>query len=299
MAKRAEFDFYVQMLSRILKTSWQSASADWKKSLSAAIKDGDVKRVKSLLKTGNSVGAHARAKLSIPVGGTLLGLQRKAAKYWADEYSSRRRKAVEKAGGSILNDPDRRERLRGLKQEQIENFVEEFPNRILHPEIERLVDLMSEYESGREIDLAEIAGRCERLIDADDYWNELSSVEVSRMWHGDGVDLAKEQGMTRMQIIAMLDDLTCDVCLVFHGSEVNVEDAADRYEKDGEIEDPEEYAQAWAFPRFNEVQLMDAGDLTDSGYLPPFHPGGGGKGGCRCTLRPLYGDDQESTPKEE
>jgi hypothetical protein len=186
------------------------------------------------------------------------------------------KKKFQKAPGTILSDPDRRDRLRQIKADQMEAFMERFPDRILDPEIERLIDLMPEYETAVELDLEELAERAGRMLESEAYWESMSDVEVSRMWNGDGVALSKEQGIITMQIIAMIEDVEnppCSVCLVFHGNEVDVETADAKYNGE-QPDDPQQYVEMWAFPRFNEVQLMTPEELTDSGDVPPFHGGG-------------------------
>ena len=186
---------------------------------------------------------------------------------------------------------NRRDYLRSIHEDQLALFVETFPERILHPQIDYLISLLPEYENAREIDITRLAERAERITSGGDYWDGLSDVHVSRLWHQDGVALAAENKITQMQIIAKLDDRTCDVCMVMHGNIVNVDQAAAKFDQDMEIQDPDEYADSWAFPRFNEVQLLSADDITSAGYMPPFHPGHKGQDGCRCTMRFLAGDE--------
>ena len=171
------------------------------------------------------------------------------------------------------------QRLQRLHAEQVARFAEEYPGRILHPEITRLIDLMESYDVAREIDVLQIAERANRVIAADAYWNDLSTLQVNRLWQADGVKYAEENGVSRLQIVAILDEVTCPVCIVMNGQEVEVKQQSKKIDKGLNIEDPEEYAQAWRFPRFNEVQLLTSEEITDRGHGAPFHPN------CRCQMR--------------
>lgn len=289
MATRA-FIYYQRLTTRILTDAWKESSRSWAGHVVSAIKDGDAARAQGLVKSSRAIGAHMRAKVRIPLNAALLACQRKAAREWPAVLGLKRKFA--KAGG-ILNDPERREKLRAIKQRQMETFVEEFPDRFLDPEISRLIDLMPEYETAREVDLEDIGERAERMLKGEAYWEGLSNVEVSRLWHADGIALAKEQGIGRMIIMAMMGAVPppCDVCEVMHGQEVDVDSASDKFAEDGEIEDPKEYAEAWSFPRFNEVQLMSGEEITGDDHMPPFHLH------CRCTMVPL--SSKEETETEE
>lgn len=170
-----------------------------------------------------------------------------------------------------------------LVERQIEAFLAKFPDRILSPDLRREVELMAASPMARDVDIERIAQRLEVLMKAEKYWDDLSQVQIARMWQANGIFMAETEGVKRVQIVEMVGDKrTCPVCVIAHGQEIEVGRAADKLRAGLKLTDPDEYVAFWPFPRFPEVQLWSPEDWTRDGRFPPFH------NRCRGQVRYLY-----------
>lgn len=179
----------------------------------------------------------------------------------------------------------------------IQAFITEYPNRFIHPEVIRLVDIAEENPNMRSIDKALLGERIERIgILGQDYFRRLSDVEVGRVWNWTALSIAHEQKVTHYQIIAELDGKTCEVCDRLHGKDFTVEPAYETMRlalERPEEEDAEGFAQSIPFPRVDDIDNKLREELTDSGMTPPFH------NNCRCDMVLLYSLRQAEQIVEE
>lgn len=171
-------------------------------------------------------------------------------------------------------DGDYRKFLTQAHAEQIKSFVAKNPGRILHPEIERQVAYVRDTAEGRFVDVSLIAERMERVVKQEEYWKGLSDVQVSRLWHHDGVKLAEENKIDVLYVSGPDDIRTCPVCKTMLGQRLEVKRVLKRFEDHAKITDPDEYVKAWPFPRFEQIDNMSNEERVEkTGHMPPpYHP---------------------------
>lgn len=171
----------------------------------------------------------------------------------------------------------------------IESFVTEYPNRILHPQLERqLAEMMSAPDRYTKADMFRAKQKLDRIMTKDPYWENLPAIEVSRLWHAEGIMLASEKGIAAYQIVNPMDKRTCPVCKRLHGMIYRVEDVKQKIMKWSNANDPEEIKSMFPFPRKDDVArntYVTQDDLKAKGFnIPPFH------GRCRDEIRYLWRD---------
>lgn len=114
-----------------------------------------------------------------------------------------------------------------------------------------------------------------------------ANVSTSRLASYGFLAQAQEDGLTRYQISAVLDERTCPVCAYMHGKVMDVSAAFDQTQEALSTSDPEELRRIAPWPKQDAASLRDLYDMTadelqDEGYgTPPFHPR------CRCILVPV------------
>jgi hypothetical protein len=286
---------YSLLLRKLIREAWDESSADWADKLLQKIQEADVEGARKTLQSGLSPLKKRFKKALGDKVGILVDLAfKKSNAYWKkyalDWIANAPKEKGDVSGNEsrfitkAVESPDDayQERIRALHAEQIKQLAIAYPEHILAPEIERLISLMADYEIAREIDIAYIAERANKFLAADTYWSQFTDVHIGRMWHSDGIAFANANKVGRLQIVAILDEVTCGVCLVMHGQEVDVKQAQVKVDKDLDIKNIDDYIDAWKFPRFNEVQLLGPEEITKAGYLVPFHPH------CRCSQMWLY-----------
>lgn len=253
-------------LSGLLKGSWEHVSRDFSNQIRAAITSGNFDHADDLLKAADQLGVDMSAFLGKTPDALLSALMSKADAAWT--LHGKETLAINRIEEF---DGDYRKFLIDVHAEQIKKFTEALPGRILHPEIQRQIDYLRDSDLTRGIDLDLIAERVERIIQQDPYWEGLSDVQVSRLWHADGILLADENGVSECYIAGPDDERTCAVCQRMVGQRFFVKDAKKKIEDDIGITDPDEYAAAWKFPRIQDVDNISPDELQGKGFWPPYH----------------------------
>jgi hypothetical protein len=168
-------------------------------------------------------------------------------------------------------DGDYQKFLTSVHSEQVKRFTEANPGRILHPELERQISYLRDNNNIRFVDLDTMAAKLERIVKQEPYWQGLSDVQISRLWHADGILMAHENNIADGAIIGPDDKKTCPVCQRMLGTHVRIEQAREKIIRDIGLLDPDAYARAWRFPRIQDIDNMSPKARADKGYLAPFH----------------------------
>lgn len=293
---------YSHMLAKLLAGAWNAETGDVTRRIERAVETGNAKAIKrELNKSVWRWSEGVEKKLAKKIAAVVLLTQERARQYWWKERARYTRTkgmtGPEVVRSKAEDDEDEdnedmrgnnvavsrsesyQDRVRRLHAAQLTELARRYPERVLSPEIEKLIDFMAEYDTLSETELTRIQTRVvNSLIHPDSYWQGISNVHAARLWHSTGVDMAKAKGVKEMQVVGIWDKRTCPVCKVMIGQVVRVAQVAERLEASLSVEDPDEYVAAWRFPRFNEIQLLDPDALTARGDIPPFHPN------CRCSM---------------
>lgn len=253
-------------VEKLLKGSWADVSKDFSAQIQQAIQAGKVDDAEGLLSKLKSLGISMSAALGDNPEALFTALLSKATAAWA--LHGKETLAVNRIKEF---DGDYQKFLTEVHAEQIKKFSELNPGRILHPQIQRQIDYLRDATDTRSIDLDTLAERVGRIIKQDPYWEGMSDVHVSRLWHADGILLADENGVTECYIVGPEDKRTCPVCQRMLGQRFRVSKAKAKIEKDIGITDPDEYVKAWKFPRIADVDNISPKELEAKGFNVPFH----------------------------
>jgi hypothetical protein len=257
------------MLADLMKGAWGDVSSDVVDAILKAFKENSPRAIEAALAGLKDLGADFAEALGDSPQAIFSNMFVKAEAYWklhAAEAGVEGFKSLSEAY---------RDRVSELWGNQVKQFAEKYPERILEPEITRQLEYMVQTEKPSIVDVSNIVERLERVTGGEDYFNGLSDVQISRAFHADGVRHADENGIGTVQAIGPLDDKTCDVCWNLVGVDIDVGAMLEKIDADLGIEDPEEYVQAWSFPRMRDIGVVDRAELPqmmiDNGFLPPFH----------------------------
>jgi hypothetical protein len=253
-------------LDGLLKGSWEHVSRNFSAEVRAAIQAGSFDHAEELLSQLKNLGLNMVATLGDQPEALFSALLSKATAAWT--LHGKETLAIHRIKEF---DGDYQKFLTDVHAEQVKRFTELNPGRILHPQIQRQIDHLRDSEGTRSIDLDLMSERLERIIKQDPYWEGLSDVHVSRLWHADGVLLADENGVTECYITGPDDKLTCPVCQRMLGQRFVVAKAKAKIEKDIGLTNPDEYVDAWKFPRIKDVDNISQEELANKGFLPPYH----------------------------
>jgi len=201
---------------------------------------------------------------------------KKGLKHFTDQQAKTKSVFVSK-----LNQADWDRLVETSLTNHMELFTREFPDRILGPEVERLVNL---FVSRAETDIAAIATVQERIRRLDQmlsgYLYDLTDVTVGRAWNFAGINMAYDTGVVRAMIVAILDALTCQVCVRLHGKRIDVAAMYNRANAflNADYANATDVASGWPFPRIADVDNVSPRIIEARGYLPMFH------NKCRCDI---------------
>ena len=166
--------------------------------------------------------------------------------------------------------------------DHLEEFIENYPERILHPEIRRMATLMQSSTEITALDLQNLSVRLdnvEKMVAR--YQQTLSDVQVGRMWNFTGIEVAQQHGVQTYQIQAHFDQRTCPVCRRLDGKTGDVGQVHTRMLNVLETTDAGTINQRMPFPRLEDVDRLPPEAIHAMGLTPPFHSR------CRCEV--LFG----------
>ncbi len=255
-------------LQHLLSGAWDHVSTDFVQDLLDAFRAGDTTKIEALLKQLKDLGSNMAEVLGNKPEAVFQNLLTKAESFWrlhASEFGIKKPADFKEAY---------REKLAETQAQQIKNFAEKYPERILEPEILKQLKYLQETATPDPVTVSTISDRLDLIMErSDDYWEKVTDVHVARTWHADGVKYAEQNGIKTGRITGPLDALTCDVCRLMLGTPVSIETAMDKFDADLSIDDPEAYVEAWAFPRVADVDNISPEERAALGFTPPFHPG--------------------------
>lgn len=259
-------------LRYLLQGTWDQVSEDWIAEARKAIEAFDDAKLEALGKQLSALGVDMESALGSNPDAILLNLQSKAHAAWVSQAASFLRPAELKDYAT-----DYQRYLVDVHAEQVRQFSKAFPERILHPQVIRQAELLRDSELGTSIDLARLTERFDRITRYEHYWENMSDVHVSRLWHADGIQYAHANGVARLQVTGIDDRRRCPVCRRMDGHETDVQLAVDKLERDVSETDPTAFVQSWPFPRIDDIDNISAEAITQKNFLIPFH------GRCRCS----------------
>lgn len=177
----------------------------------------------------------------------------------------------------------------------LQAFTLAYPDRVLHPEVNRLVTLAETKPGLRTIDKADLLRRIERVDHIGNlYFEHMSDVNVGRLWNFTALEMAHNAGVTTYQVIAQRDKITCPVCNRLDGRKFSVQQAWESIEKsmpgfsvaDVTASNANGLAaamqQAFPFPRVAQIDNLSPQQVSNQGWFAPFH------GRCRCDTVMLW-----------
>ena len=277
-------------LRHLLEGAWENVSPDFVKELIAAFKGNDPAKIKQLIKGMPDLGSQMVDELGKGPDAIFSNLLQKSEAFWV----------LHAQDAGIEKPITIREKYRDLmaktQADQVKAFAEKYPERILHPEIEKQLAYLQETTTPDAFTITSITERLERFETDEEYWKGISDVHVARAWHADGIKIADENGIKTGRIVGPMDEKTCPVCLKLIGFEINIAAMMDKIDEDLNIEDPDQYVEAWSFPRLIDVDNISPEELDqaieENGWIPPFHPH------CRHSVAWLYAKDQNKEGEE-
>lgn len=263
------------LLSKVLRNAWDTPGPQLLSRYFQALDfDGDGRINQKELKIGlRALRAYGKmaARASVLKSERILGaVQKRAYTYFREQTGSKSKSEAS-------------DWLRDRLQSQLSQFIEKYPERILHPRIIELVRQIEQDPRQRRVLLDSIKERLERLGARDDYWDNVSAVQVSFMWNASGIDIAEEKGISHYTILNPMDQKTCIVCKRMHGTTFSVKDARDHITRRASITNPDELKEAFPFPRNADLEHLTTGQLGKTDFkLPPYH------NNCRDVIKYLY-----------
>lgn len=208
-------------------------------------------------------------------------------KHWAEIMRERRRrgkvdKQEQRPDGRTVRGAYTRW-LKTQNQNHLKAYAKTFPDRVLSPEVEKLVDTMQKAPEQQGVRFDYIQKRLSEVTSQESKWSNVTSVVSAFTWNGTGISTASDMGVVTYMIVNPLDQKTCPVCLRLHGTVYQVSDTKANIQASmgGAVgTDPDAETallkQWWRFPRLNDVDNMSRKTLQDKGFsLPPYH------GNCR------------------
>lgn len=178
---------------------------------------------------------------------------------------------------------------------QLISFIEEYPERLLLPNLERINVLFELPPSVREVNFTKLSQRVLNFqAKTQVYLAQLTDVFAARQWHFTGLKLMHLNKVAQFQIIAQMDKVTCPVCQRLHGRIFSVVKAIKKMEEFLALKDPDKMSEFYKFPRVNrkawrawiEAQKAVIDDIDNKtqaqieklNLMVPFH------GRCRCEI---------------
>jgi hypothetical protein len=279
-------------LTAALQKTWLGVTVRYRKLIEAAFKaDGtvDLAKLKAAEKALPSIQKILVKEIRPEVSKILLATASNAREYFIDQAKRLHKVDIQKA----TNDFDAlfAERY----SDHIASFMESYPERRIHPEIDRLVKFLEANPETRGAELDELKFQLRRVTSAKGYSEEMGLVGAARIWNATGLQMAREGGASSYMSMSQNDwsggkKGVCPVCWFLHGKVFRAPQAAARLNDFlGSQEDPQAARQNFPFPRYDELDTVSFEEIRDRGYFPPYHPH------CRCYVVPLWG----ATPPEE
>lgn len=261
----------VQQLRYLITGEWKKVSKKWNKDVVVAFRNQDIAALDSLLDSLDEIGVKVSLNIENPVEALLVNAQQKAMAAWVLHG-----KKVLKIRNLTKYPEDYANAIAITTARQVQEFTKTYPGRMLHPEIVKQIEYLQSGQLTTVQDVSNLADRMAALLTnrPDIYFENMSSVQVGRLWHGEGMLQAEANGIKTGQVVGPEDKAKCPVCWRFLGTHVDIQYAAKQWRENSEIADRDEYVAAWPFPRIGDVDGLPSKEIERSGFFPPYH--------CRC-----------------
>ena len=156
--------------------------------------------------------------------------QERASNYFGRQQKKQIREAKKKADG-ITTDAWHKYSTEALS-DHVAAFTKEYPDRILHPEVQRMIKITEMDEKERLLTKHALKERIRGIKDLPEkYFENVSDVYAGRAWAYTGIQMAHTHGVTEYQVIAQNDRRTCKVCSILDGKTFSVQQAYDNMNK--------------------------------------------------------------------
>lgn len=232
------------------------------------------------------VGKKARSVMATAAERSLAHFRRQQAREpkRPKQWAGRVRKQVDPEGWA--------EFIAAAEADHLAEFMQQYPNAILHQDVRRLAGLAQDKEALRIIDKAQIQERLRALpARSERYWDNLSDVQAGRVWTQTGIEYAYQQGVTEYMVVSERDKATCPTCRRIDGRTFSVSAARERIVEALNAESTADIAAAQPFPRVGDLDNRPPEEIRGMALAPPFH------GRCRCDVIMLWKDTSTSTAR--
>lgn len=158
--------------------------------------------------------------------------------------------------------------------DHIEAYLKEYPERVLHPEIIRLVELAEASDELRDVDKALLLERIKKIDTlGPNYVTNVADVNVGRAWTYSGLELAYQNEVEEYMWVAHLDDPNrpCSPCTRLHGKRFNVLITRDKVLKVLAEKDPDKISEIAPFPRVEDLDAKSPEEIMNGAHSPPAH----------------------------
>jgi len=229
--KQAMWDPEVELMSRIFKKSAKKHFAPLTKEITAAFDlsgevSVDTKKINAAFKKYSRVGDRTWLDCEPKILQALATTQDRAGAY----FNRQRNRALKKKAD--YTDADWNRFSAEALSDHMAAFTKEYPDRILHPEVSRLVEIAEKDVKEGLIPKHALAERLNRVKDLPEkYFDNVSDVYAGRAWTYTGVQMAQAHGVTEYQVVAQMDRRTCQVCNMLNGKTFSVQQAYEKMNK--------------------------------------------------------------------
>jgi len=266
------------LLTASLTKAWKAEAKEFLAKIRAAFDlSGDVsvdrKEINRLFKEEKDVGKRAWKRVEKKAATILEATLEQAARHFEQQKAEKAFEAKQ------ISAEDWERFLLEANLDHVAAFVAEYPGRILHPEIRRLVEIVEQNPEMRLVDKAVLTDRIRAISEKGAaYFENMVDVQVGRLWTQTGLQLGANRGATTYMSVAVGDVRTCPVCQRLDGKTFNVGRAMDRIERALSLTGAAEIAAATPFPTEEELDNKSPEQVRNAGFFPPYH------GSCRCDV---------------
>ena len=160
--------------------------------------------------------------------------------------------------------------------DHLQNYVELYPEKVLDPQLERLIAIVQESPVHRLIDKAGLDERLQALATIpQEYLGFTGDVHMGRIWSFTGLQMARANKVSEYMVKAQWDNVTCPVCADLDGKTFSVEHA---YEDAVNYLADDSADARIDFPRMDDLDNKSPEEVRSGDWCPPFH------GRCRCDV---------------
>ena len=256
------------LLSRTIVAAWRKVGSRHVKRIQAAFDlSGDIsvsdQKLKEALKQSKKLGKQMWLACGKKVR-AIIETTVERSKIHFDRQRAEVLKQITESGWEAA--------LAAANTDHLQAYMTRYPDRILHPEVQRLADLTRTKPDARMIDKIQLRDRIEKIGEhGENYFANLSDVQVGRTWTNTGIQMAYEQAVTEYMVVSEADAKVCPVCRRLHGKHFAIEDAYKKMQQGMKTTDPDKLNKLFPFPRTRHLDNKSPKEIRAMGLSPPFH----------------------------